>query len=772
MEGLRPATTATEIAVFERMTESVAICDRDGRVRYLNPAAERLFGSSVADVIGETLWVRMPSSMSEVLRDAFERVVATNRRVSVELHALSSSMWHESEIFVVDDGVCVIARDVTARKLADSAREELLARTLESEALFRTLGDAVPDLLWVSDAAGRPLYQNPAWRAYTGMTPDDLAREGWEALHLPDELEQHRRMWAAAQQDGASITAFEGRLRRHDGAFRWFSGKTVPFKDEGGTLVRWVGILTEIHDRREAEQRLRESEERLALERERLAIALRTGALGVYEWTLGAPEVWWSPETYPVYGVDPNTFRPTLESFSALVHPDDRDELWRKTEESIARREVFLHEYRVVAPDGRVRWILNQSRVRLDAEGRPLGLTGVAAEITERKAAEQALKKSEEALLDADRRKDEFLATLAHELRNPLAPIRSGVAILSTEAPREPKRVLQMMDRQVGHMVRLIDDLLDVSRVSRGKITLKKERVALQSIVESAVDTSRPIIDAGKHRMTVSMPDAPVWLHADPTRVAQVLSNLLNNAAKYTRNGGRITLTADVRADRVVLSVSDTGVGIASDMLPRVFELFTQVGGTLDRAQGGLGIGLSLARKLVELHDGTIVAQSDGLDRGSTFIVELPMGSPVETAPSRHQSTPARSGLTFRVLIVDDNEDAADALAMLLEAAGHETKVEHDGPSAIAVAPSFRPDVVFLDIGLPGMSGYEVAQHLKRETFEQPHLVAVTGWGTEEDRQRSERAGFDVHLTKPVERRVVEELLAQVAAIRLATNNQ
>jgi PAS domain S-box-containing protein len=382
------------------------------------------------------------------------------------------------------------------------------------------------------------------------------------------------------------------------------------------------------------------------------------------------------------------------------------------------------------------------------------------------------LKQIEAELREAHRRKDEFLATLAHELRNPLAPIRNALAILRL-AGNNPARLDQargIMERQVRQLVRLIDDLLDLSRITRGKIVLRKERVTLAEVVNSAVESSRPLIDQGGHALTVTLPPQSVQLDVDPTRLAQVLLNLLNNAAKYTEPGGRIWLTASVAeaADRAAPStleirVRDTGIGIPKEMLPRLFEMFTQVDRSVDRAQGGLGIGLSLVRGLVQLHGGTVEAHSEGPGRGSEFVVRLPL-PPQEPIETRAAALPAPSGngaeRRRRVLIVDDNTDAANSLAMLLGMRGYETWAAHDGPAALRQAAAVRPDVVLLDIGMPGMSGYEVARELRRNLdLRGALLVAMTGWGQDEDRRRSLEAGFDRHLVKPVDLAALEQLL-------------
>jgi signal transduction histidine kinase len=369
------------------------------------------------------------------------------------------------------------------------------------------------------------------------------------------------------------------------------------------------------------------------------------------------------------------------------------------------------------------------------------------------------------ALKENDRRKDEFLATLAHELRNPLAPICNGLQILR-QAPNDDigEKVREMMHRQLAHMVRLIDDLLDMSRVSKGKIELRKERVELQVVIESALESSRPQIEVGRHVLTSDVPDEPVWLDADLTRLAQVISNLLNNAAKYTPEGGHIGLTVRRERETVTIVVSDDGVGIPPDMQARIFELFTQLGDTLVHSQGGLGIGLALAKHLVELHGGTIRGESPGPGKGSTFTVCLPVAvAELNSAPMAGAQIARTRAAGLRVLVVDDNIDAAETTAWMLEALGHHPTLAYDGTQALAMARALRPQAILMDIGLPGMNGYEVCRLLRQDSlFKDTLIIAQTGWGQQRDRQMAQEAGFDHHLVKPVHLDDVAGLLADI----------
>jgi len=387
-------------------------------------------------------------------------------------------------------------------------------------------------------------------------------------------------------------------------------------------------------------------------------------------------------------------------------------------------------------------------------------------DISARKQSESTLRRLADDLAEADRRKTEFLATLAHELRNPLAPIRNGLSVmrLSGDNPAAVAKVRDMMERQVGHMVRLIDDLLDIARISGGKLELKRQRTDLAAILASAVETSMPLIDAGEHALTLDVPDAALPVDADATRIAQVVANPLNNAAKYTPPGGQIALSARRDGLDAVITVRDSGVGIAADALAGVFEMFSQIGRTVDRSQGGLGIGLSLVRRLVEMHGGSVAASSAGTNAGSIFTVRLPLAAEAlqaGPAPDAQAPAPDNAAGGLKVLVVDDNVDAAVTLSMILEMSGYTAKVAHDGYEALAVAQAFGPRVAFLDIGMPGMSGYETARAIRATPgLEDIVLVALTGWGAESDRQRSNEAGFDHHLTKPVQLDVVEALLA------------
>ena len=418
------------------------------------------------------------------------------------------------------------------------------------------------------------------------------------------------------------------------------------------------------------------------------------------------------------------------------------------------------------------------ARVRGDGAADSGGVVVVLRDRSERNRLRQSLRESEaelrrndEALRDADRRKDEFLATLAHELRNPLATVRNGLQILRGARGEAGEATRAMMERQLAHLVRLVDDLIDVSRVSRGRIELKCERIRLDELLDAAVEASRPFIQAAGHQLATTIPEGPAWLDGDLVRLSQVISNLLNNAAKYTPADGRISLAAAIEGAQVAIRVVDNGAGISAEMLPAVFDMFTQGDRALDRAQGGLGVGLCLVKQIAEMHGATVEAASPGVGLGSVFTVRLPIAAPPDAPGAAGEpagggdSSGDRPGL--RVLVVDDNIDSARTLAMLLEIWQYSTRVAHDGPAAIAIAAEFQPDLVFLDIGLPGMDGHEVGRRLRTfPSLSATLLVALTGWGSETDKMRTRDAGFHLHLVKPVDPDEIQAILRRTTAAR------
>ncbi len=478
-----------------------------------------------------------------------------------------------------------------------------------------------------------------------------------------------------------------------------------------------------------------------------------------------------NPAVKRVLGYTPEEIAAMGEGVAGMLHPEHLDAAFRHhaafaqlPEDGIAEIEVRMRH-----SDGSYRWLRCRETVfARDAKGRPTHILGLAEDVTDQKAQAEALR-------EADRRKDEFIATLAHELRNPLAPMRTSLDVLQrlpADAVERPN-MLAIIDRQVAHMTRLVEDLLEVSRITRGMIDLRKEFIDLAAVVRHCVEAAAPTIAAGEHTMALELPDDPVPVAADPVRLSQVITNLLSNACRYTEQHGRITVSAR-REDRVaVLQVIDDGIGIPQNMLARVFEPFTQVDRSFGRARGGLGIGLTLVKQLVEMHGGTVAAESAGEGQGAQFTVRLPITEPDGQQPSdrRDEANVSQASAALRVLVVDDNEDAVISQSLIMRLDGNDVRIAHGGDEAERIAGAFRPHVVLLDIGMPGRSGYEVAKRIRAELWGKGMLlVALTGWGQEQDRQRSKEAGFDAHLVKPVDHAELSRLLASFRRALEATD--
>ena len=489
---------------------------------------------------------------------------------------------------------------------------------------------------------------------------------------------------------------------------------------------------------------------------DQMALAVQLAGLALAEVNYERGSVRLSSEAAKLFGIAGTAQEIPLDELLSAIHIEDREQLSRSLGQFQLQevRAEFAVNYRVIWPDGRMRWVSHMHQVMF-SEGTPSRAVIVALDVTEQ--------------TNADRRKDEFLATLAHELRNPLAPIRTGLQALARAGNDESvlNRLRPMMERQLGQMVRLIDDLLDVSRISSGKVVLQKERFDLRKAIELAVEASQPFISAEKHEFILQMPDEAMWVNGDASRLSQVVTNLLNNAAKYTPSGGRIRVSLTGDSGEALIQVDDSGLGIPAEMIDQVFTLFTQVNRTLDRAQGGLGVGLSLVREMINLHGGTVNAYSDGPGRGSSFTVRLPLladqsdrtrtaaaGAPIE-----------RGSQGLRVLVVDDINDVAETMAMLLDLEGFEVRIANNGPDALEIARHFKPDVVLCDIGLPRMDGHEIARQLRLlDRLEPLTLVAMTGWGGEDDMRKTRESGYDFHLVKPVSADVVKAILSDRSA--------
>jgi PAS domain S-box-containing protein len=636
--------------------------------------------------------------------------------------------------------------DITDRKQAEQALRR-------SEARYRALVEAASSVVWTWHPDLRPGEYDKMqawWEELTGQSPEEQAGTGWLAVVHPDDRARAAAAWSSAFTSGATYES-EYRLRTRTGTYRHMLARAVPIREPGGAMREWVGMMADLTEQQRAKEALRYSEEQLRLIIDSVpALIAYIDSTHRYRLANRSYERWFGLSPEQIRGQHARTVLD--EAAWQAVYP--------YMERALAGEEVTYEQELVYREVGR-RWVRGTYTPHRDPHGRVRGFAVLVNDITERKQAEDALK-------EADRRKDEFLATLAHELRNPLAPIRSSLQILKMPGADAAvqERARETMERQLHHLVRLVDDLLDVSRIMRGKIELRRDVVALDAVIARALEAAQPLLDAQRHTLSVSLPAEPVELDADPIRLAQVVSNLLTNAAKYTEPGGHVWLSAERSGDEVILRVRDDGIGIAPEMLSCIFDLFVQVDSSTARSQGGLGIGLTLVKSLVELHQGSVEARSDGLGKGAELIVRLPVLPRAQTGAGVQgrvdENTPAPS-TRCRVLVVDDNTDAGETLAMLLNLYGYEVEVVASGAAALEKAQAFRPEVIFLDIGMPGMDGYEVARRLRGEPWgQQVRLVALTGWGQAEDRRRTREAGFDHHFTKPVDPKAVRELLVSI----------
>jgi PAS domain S-box-containing protein len=618
-----------------------------------------------------------------------------------------------------------------------------------AEQRSRAILDSMSEGFIALDKEWRITYANGAAEDVTRHRNEDLVgAQFWDLFRtLRGTPQESALRHSVAGRAASRIETFDA------GQERWFEINASPM-EEGGIAL----YVRDESDRRRAEAGIR-----------RLAAVAEQSSDFIGIFTPDAGGIWLNPAGRRMAGLGTDTNIAAwrmIDFFPREDRPFVRDQVMAALTGEQAEWEG---ELRLAQPDGKAPLpVYFKGFAVRDGDGNNLGLATITRDITLQKHAEDELRRVAADLSEADLRKSEFLATLAHELRNPLAPIRTGLDLLRM-APGDAaaaRRVHGMMDRQLGHLIHLVDDLLDIARITRGKIELKKEAVSLQAIVGMAVETSAALIEAHGHRLQVDLAPEPLALEADVTRLVQVLSNLLNNAAKYTPHGGTIALSAWREDGHAVIAVTDSGIGIAPEAIGSVFEMFTQVRGSLDRAQGGLGIGLSLVRRLVELHGGRVSAFSGGRGQGSTFTVRLPLrpGTPhAKTGDAAAEGAAGAAG-PLRVLVVDDNADAADSLAALLGLLGHTTRVAHDGPEGLFLAETFEPDLAFLDIGLPGMSGYDLAGAIRRMgTMQQVVLIALTGWGSGSDQRQAQEAGFDQHMTKPVSLEALEQALAAAA---------
>ena len=766
-------------AIVESSDDAILSKSLEGIITSWNAGAERLYGYTAEEAVGQPFSILMPYDHTEEAQeiqrlfqrgerlDHFESV---RRRKDGSLVTVSVTYSPLRDVEGQLTGVSVIARDITEQKQEREARKQ-------AEMRLQLLTNALPALISYVDRDHRYRFINQEYTKWFGQPREMM--EGRTLLEVLGE-EAYRAVTPYLESvfSGQDVT-YEMRVPYLHGGHRDVRATYVPHRGPDGEVQGFFSLVTDISQRKQAERTSRflaDASAALAAVVDYQSTLQMIAGLAVpsfADWcSVDIVNASGSLQRVAVRHADPEKvelanelhrkYPPDLNAdhgLGKIIRSGQSELISEITPEMIAATQSVPEMRDALLELGLKSYI----GVPLKSRSRVMGvLTFILAESDRRYGKEDlevaedlarragvAIENAElyQTLRDADRRKDEFLAMLAHELRNPLAPVRTGLELLKVDGVEHDS--IDVMREQVDHLVRLVDDLLDVSRIMRGKIQLRKESVNLTGVAQRAIETVRPFIESQRHRLTVSTPAHPVWIDADPVRMAQIILNLLNNAAKYTPQGGQIWLTITDDGQYARLSVRDNGVGLDEDLLPRVFDLFTQADRSLERAEGGLGIGLTLVKTLVELHEGQVFAHSDGAEQGSEFAVQLPL----KHQPQLNQKTMTARQTTAkrRILLVDDNVGTTKIQSMLLSKLGdHEVRVAHDGQAALQMAEEYRPEIIFLDIGLPHMNGFEVAQELRGKTdFRQTLLVALTGYGTSEDRRKTQEAGFDVHLVKP-----------------------
>ena len=627
-------------------------------------------------------------------------------------------------------------------------------RVRVAEEQFRLLTDALPHITWTMRPDLSIDYLNQQGIEYCGVTVEELARRGWHFQIHPDDLPALMQAITTSMAHGLP-SEVEHRFRRHDGVYRRVVSRAVPMKNEAGEVVRWVGTSTDIQDRWEAEQAVREH-------RQQLALSLEAGRLADWEVNLETGRLNVSPQLRVLFGAGEETLL-TREQWASYVLPEDLGPTRKVINEAIAARDRYHVEFRIRRGDGEIRWMTSDSNIKRDEHGKALRMVGVSADITDRKHAEIQMRLAKEAAESANQAKDNFLAVLSHELRTPLTPILSGAQFLESDRSLSPQHheVATIIRRNAELEARLIDDLLDLTRISRGQLELHFAPVDLHEKIRHIVQMCAP--DASLRKVTISsqLDAARHHLNADPARLQQIIWNLLKNAIKFTADGGRVNISTSLEDDDTVqLVVSDTGIGITPDLLPRIFDAFEQGGPEVMRRFGGMGLGLTIAKNLVELHGGRISASSEGPGHGASFMVQLPLTAAATSAAQAEPAGRLRNA-SCTVLLVEDHADTRRLMMRLLEDFGCTVHVAAGVAEAVAFPADQPLDLLLSDIGLLDGSGLDVVRHIKA-TRPKCMMIALSGYGMEADRQRSLEAGFDLHLTKPVDLRKLEQVLRQL----------
>jgi PAS domain S-box-containing protein len=739
-----PRRERTLSEVLAVIREPVCVTDADLRFLYANPAAEAYMGRTAAEVLGRTMGELFPEFAGSPLERHLRRVRDEGAPTRFEIESrLHPGTFYEVHVQPNADGLILYYRDVTARRLdaeALATRDRLMRVAQGMAHVGSWIVEGPEDL-----ATARVTWSDETFRIF-GYRPH--AATPSVALFfqhcVPADRPRVEQAVARALEAGQPYEV-ENRIVRPDGSQRVVHQWGVVERTADGRPLRVLGACQDVTEAREREQAVRDA-------REQLQFVTDTMVAQVAHCSRDMRYVWVSRAYAAARGLTPEQVagRPIEDVLGAEVTASIRPHI-----ERVLRGERFSFEQEIRYLDRGPTWLEVHYEPTFDPDGRPDGWVALVVDIDARRRAEEALR-------EADRRKNEFLAVLAHELRNPLAPIRNAVHLLALAAPNEPRLAgpLGLIERQVGHMARLLDDLLDVGRITAGRILLRREPVNLAEVVRSAAEDLRGLLEKSRLRLAISVPDEPLLVAGDPTRLAQIVGNLLQNAAKFGQPGGHVVVRAEREGDAgALVSVADDGVGIAPDVLPRLFEPFSQGERPHGGRGGGLGLGLALVRRLAELHGGTVRAHSAGLGAGAEFQVRLPLG---DARPAAATAAPARPSRPRKVMVVDDNPDVAESVRLLLEAFGHEVSVAESGERALEVARDRAPEIVVCDLGLPGMDGYAVARALRESANGSLRLIALSGYGQAEDKARAAAAGFDLHLTKPLDplrlRALIDEL--------------